>query len=185
MKDHSGQSRFFTELRKFFQNDTVLTGAAIGQRHNKIEVLIFVPQKASQLVLGLLPFPQNIGKRFRQPHLADTEISLWFFQDQPCAGVRHKRSKDIIDILLAQGLYRPLGGPCQFLFDIDIGIVSSNFFIGDVDIAPGQTHDLAHAHGTGKGQIHRHIEFAVRTLVQGGADHIGGPNVPLLVFHFG
>lgn len=38
---------------------------------------------------------------------------------------------------------------------------------------------------TGEGQVHGHIELAVRTLIQGGADHIGGPDVPLLVLHFG
>ena len=54
-----------------------------------------------------------------------------------------------------------------------------------MDIAPGQSQNLTHAQRTGKGKVHCHIEFAVRTLVQSGADHIGGPDVPLLVFHFG
>ena len=54
-----------------------------------------------------------------------------------------------------------------------------------MDIAPGQPQNLTHAQRTGKDQIHCHIEFAIRTLIQGGADHIGGPDVPLLVFHFG
>ena len=48
----------------------------------------------------------------------------------------------------------------------------------------GQAHNLAHAHGTVKGQIHGYIEFPVRTVVQGGADHIGGPDVPLFMLHF-
>ena len=78
----------------------------------------------------------------------------------------------------------PLGGPRQLLVDVDIGVVSGDVLIGDVDIAPGQPHDFAHAHGTGKGQIHCHIEFPVRTLIQGGADHISGPDVPLFMFHF-
>ena len=54
-----------------------------------------------------------------------------------------------------------------------------------MDVAPCQSQNLTHAQRTGKGQVHCHIEFAVRTLIQGGADHIGGPDVPLLVFHFG
>ena len=91
----------------------------------------------------------------------------------------------MVDVLLPQHLNGPLGGPRQLLIDVDIGVVIGNIFIGDVDIAPGQPQNLTHAQRTGKGQIHCHIEFAIRTLIQGGADHIGGPDVPLLVFHFG
>ena len=91
----------------------------------------------------------------------------------------------MVDVLLPQHLNSPLGGPRQFLIDVDIGVVIGNIFIGDVDIAPGQSQNLTHAQRTGKGKVHCHIEFAVRTLIQSGADHIGGPDVPLLVFHFG
>ena len=91
----------------------------------------------------------------------------------------------MVDVLLPQHLNGPLGGPRQLLVNVDIGVVIGNIFIGYVDIAPGQPQNFAHAQRTGKGQVHCYIELAVRTLVQGGADHIGGPDVPLLVFHFG
>ena len=64
--------------------------------------------------------------------------------------------------------------------DENIGVVIGTIVIGDVDIVPGQPQDLTHPQGAGKGQVHRYIELAVRTLIQGGADHIGGPDVPLL-----
>ena len=54
-----------------------------------------------------------------------------------------------------------------------------------MDIAPGQPQNLTHAQRTGKGQVHCYIELAVRTLIQGGADHIGGPDVPLLILRLG
>ena len=91
----------------------------------------------------------------------------------------------MVNIPLPQHLYGPLGGPRQLLVDVDIGVIRSNFLIGNVDIAPGQPQDLPHAHRTGKRQIHGHIEFSVRALIQGGADHIGSPDVPLFMFHFG
>ena len=68
MKDHLRQPCVLTELCKLFEDDSILTGPSIGKCHHQIEVLILVAQKAFQLVLGLLPFPQNVGKRFRQPH---------------------------------------------------------------------------------------------------------------------
>ena len=61
MKDHLRQPCILTELCKFFEDDTILTGPAIGKGHNQIEVLILVAQEAFQLVLGLLPFPQNVS----------------------------------------------------------------------------------------------------------------------------
>ena len=91
----------------------------------------------------------------------------------------------MVDILLPQHLNSPLGGPRQLLVDENIGVVIGNVLIGDVDVVPGQPQDLAHAQRAGKGQIHRHIELAVRTLVQSGADHISGPDVPLLVLRLG
>ena len=54
-----------------------------------------------------------------------------------------------------------------------------------MDIVPGQPQDLAHPQRAGKGQVHGHIELAVRTLVQCGADHISGPDVPLLILRLG
>ena len=54
-----------------------------------------------------------------------------------------------------------------------------------MDIVPGQPQDLTHPQRAGKGQVHSHIELAVRTLVQGGADHISGPDVPLLILRLG
>ena len=91
----------------------------------------------------------------------------------------------MVDILLPQHFNGPLGGPRQLLVDENIGVVIGNIVIGDVDIVPGQPQDLTHAQGAGKGQVHRYIELAVRTLVQGGADHIGCPDVPLLVLRLG
>lgn len=76
----------------------------------------------------------------------------------------------MVDVLLPQHLNSPLGGPRQFLIDVDIGVVIDNIFIGDVDIAPGQSQNLTHAQRTGKGKVHCHIEFAVRTLIQSAAD---------------
>ena len=64
-KDHLRQPCVLTELCKLFEDDTILAGAAIGKCHNQIEVLILVAQETFQLVLGLLPFPQNVGQRFR------------------------------------------------------------------------------------------------------------------------
>ncbi len=130
-------------------------------------------------------FPQDVGQRLGQPYLADTGIGLGLFQDHSCAGVGKQRRKDVVDILLPQHLNGPLGGPRQLLVDENIGVVIGNILVGDVDVVPGQAQDLAHAQRADKGQVHRHIELAVRTLIQSGADHIGGPDVPLLVLRFG
>ena len=100
MKDHLRQPCVLTELCKLFEDDPILAGASIGKCHDQIEVLILVAQEAFQLVLVLLPFPQDVGKRFRQPHLTDTGIGFRLFQNNSCAGVRHERSEDVIDILL-------------------------------------------------------------------------------------
>ena len=51
----------------------------------------------------------------------------------------------MVDVLLPQHLDGPLRGPRQFFVDVNIGIVSSNFFIRDVNVAPGQPQNLAHA----------------------------------------
>ena len=91
----------------------------------------------------------------------------------------------MVDVLLPQHLNGPFGGPRQLLVDIDIGIVIGNILVGDMDIVPGQPQDLAHPQRAGKGQVHGHIELAVRTLVQCGADHISGPDVPLLILRLG
>ena len=50
-----------------------------------------------------------------------------------------------------------------------------------MDVIPGQAKDFPHTQGAGKGKVHCHIEFAVRTLIQGGADYIRIPDIPLLV----
>ena len=91
----------------------------------------------------------------------------------------------MVDILLPQHFNGPFGGPRQLLVDIDTGIVISNILVRDMDIVPGQPQDLTHSQRAGKGQVHSHIELAVRTLVQRGADHIGGPNIPLLILRLG
>ena len=80
MENHLWQPCFLTELRKLLQDDPVLAGAAIGQGNYQIELLIFVSQEASQLVLRSFPFPEDIGQRLRQPHLSGTGISLGFFR---------------------------------------------------------------------------------------------------------
>ena len=177
MKDHSGQPCLFPQLLKLLQDDAVLAGAPIGQRHHQVKILVLVTEKSAKLILGVFPFPQ--------PYLADTGIGLGLFQDHSCAGVGKQRRKDVVDILLPQHLNGPLGGPRQLLVDENIGVVIGNILVGDVDVVPGQAQDLAHAQRAGKGQVHRHIELAVRTLIQSGADHIGGPDVPLLVLRFG
>ena len=73
MKDHLRQPCVLTELCKLFEDDSILAGASIGKCHNQIEVLILVAQEAFQLVLGLLPFPQDVGKRFS----AATPYGYW------------------------------------------------------------------------------------------------------------
>ena len=98
-----------TELCKFFEDDPILAGPSIGKCHNQIEVLILVAKEAFQLVLGLLPFPQNVSQCFWQPHLTDTGIGFRLFQNNSCAGVRHERSEDVVDILLTQRFNRPFG----------------------------------------------------------------------------
>ena len=185
MKDHPGQPCLLPQLLKLLQDDAVLAGSAVGQRHYQVIILILVTEKAPQLILGFLPFPQDVGQRLGQPHLADTGIRLGLFQNHPGAGVGKQRRKDVVDILLPQHLNGPLGGPRQLLVDENIGVVIGNIVIGDVDIVPGQPQDLTHPQGAGKGQVHRYIELAVRTLIQGGADHIGGPDVPLLILRLG
>ena len=50
-----------------------------------------------------------------------------------------------------------------------------------MDIIPGQAKDFTHTQRAGKGKVHCHIELAVRTLIQGGTDHIRIPDIPLLV----
>ena len=120
MKDHLRQSCVLTELCKLFEDDPILAGPSIGKCYNQIEVLILVTQEAFQLVLGLLPFPQDVSQRFRQPHLTDAGIGFRLFQNNSCAGVRHERSEDVIDILLTQRFNRPFGSPRQLLVDVDI-----------------------------------------------------------------
>ena len=39
-------------------------------------------------------------------------------------------------------------------------------------------------HGAGKGQVHGDVELAIRAAVQGLADDLSGPDVPLLVLRF-
>lgn len=77
----------------------------------------------------------------------------------------------MVDVFLPQHLNSPLGCPRQFLVNVDVGIVGSDFLIRDVYVAPGQPQDLAHAQRTSKGKVHGHIEFAVRTFIQRLADH--------------
>ena len=184
MKDHFRESSLLPQLFKLLQEHPVLTGPPVGQRHHQVVVLILVPEHLFQFVLRLLPFQQNVGQSLGQPHLADAGIGLGLLQDNTGAGVGKQGWEHIVDIPMPQHFNGPLGGSRQLLVDVDIGVVSGDVLVGDVDIAPGQSHNLTHAHGTGKGQIHRHIEFPVRTLIQGGADHIGGPDVPLFMFHF-
>lgn len=61
---------------------------------NKIVVLIFVTEKVPYLVLCPLPFAEDIGKRFRQPHLADTGIGFRLFQNDTGACVWQERRED-------------------------------------------------------------------------------------------
>lgn len=76
VKDHFGKPCFLPQLLKRLQDDTVLTGAAIGQRHHQVVVLILVTEQCSQLVLRGFPFPQDIRQSLGQPHLADSGIGL-------------------------------------------------------------------------------------------------------------
>ena len=80
MEDHLRQPCVLTELCKLFEDDPILAGPSIGKCHNQIEVLILVAQEAFQLVLGLLPFPQDVGQRFRQPHLTDAGVGFRLFK---------------------------------------------------------------------------------------------------------
>ena len=48
-------------------------------------------------------------------------------------------------------------------------------------VIPGQPQYLTYSQGAGKGQIHCHIELAVRTFIKGGADHSRVPYIALLV----
>ena len=81
MKDHLRQPCVLTELCKLFVDDPILAGPSIWKCHHQIEVLIFVAQEAFQLVLGLLPFPQDVSQCFWQPHLTDTGIGFRLFQN--------------------------------------------------------------------------------------------------------
>lgn len=94
-----------------------------GRPLDQIKLLIFVPQKASQLVLGRLPFPEDISQRLGQPYLTDTGIGLGLFQDQPGAGVGHEGREDVVDILFTQGIDCPFGGLCKLLVDVNISII--------------------------------------------------------------
>ena len=85
------------------------------------------------------PFSQDISQSLGQPHLADTGISLGLLQNDPGAGVGKQRREHMVDVFLPQHLNGSLRGPRQLLVDVDIGVVVSDFFIGDVDIAPGQS----------------------------------------------
>lgn len=80
MKDHLRQPCVLTELCKLFEDDPILAGPSIGKCHHQIEVLILVAQETFQLVLGFLPLPQNVGQRFRQPHLTDAGIGFRLFR---------------------------------------------------------------------------------------------------------
>ena len=86
MKDHLRQPCVLTELCKLFENDPILTGPSIGKCHHQIEVLILVAKEAFQLVLGLLPFQQNVGQSLGQPHLADAGIGFRLFQNNSSPG---------------------------------------------------------------------------------------------------
>jgi len=121
---------------------------------------------------------------FGQPHLADAGIGLGLFQNNSCAGVRHKRSEDVVDILLTQRFNRPFGCPRQLLVDVDIGVIRRNIFIGNMDVLPGQSQDFTHTQRTGKGKVHCYIEFAVRAFVQGKTDHIRRPDIPFRILRF-
>ena len=129
-------------------------------------------------------FPQNVGQRFRQPHLTDAGIGFRLFQNNSCAGVRHERSEDVIDILLTQRFDCPFGCPCQLLVDVDIGVIRRNIFIGNMDVLPGQPQDFTHTQRAGEGKVHCYIELAVRAFVQGKTDHIRRPDIPFRILRF-
>ena len=80
MKDHLWQPCVLTEFCKLLEDDPIFAGQSIGKCHHQIEVLILVDKEAFQLVLGLLPFPQNISQCFWQPHLTDTGIDFRLFR---------------------------------------------------------------------------------------------------------
>lgn len=108
VKDYFRKPRFLPQLLKRFQDDTVLTGAAIGQRHHQVVVLILVTEQRPQLVLRGFPFSQDISQGLGQPHLADAGIGLGLLQDDPGAGVGEQRRKHMVDVLLPQHLNGPL-----------------------------------------------------------------------------
>lgn len=89
-----------------------------------------------------------------QPDLPDAGVSLGLFQDDPGAGVGEQGWEDVVDVPLANHLNGPLGGLHQLLVDVDIGVVHGDVLVLDVDIAPGESQNLADPHGAGKGQIH-------------------------------
>ena len=80
------------------------------------------------------------------------------------------------------------GQPHLAYVGIGLGLLQDDLGAGEqrcehmVDVLLPQ--NFTHTQRAGKGQVHCHIEFAVRILVQGGADHIGGPDIPLFMFHF-
>lgn len=140
MKDHFRESSLLPQLFKLLQEHPVLTGPPVGQRHHQVVVLILVPEHLFQFVLRLLPFQQNVGQSLGQPHLADAGIGLGLLQDNTGAGVGKQGWEHIVDIPMPQHFNGPLGGSRQLLVDVDIGVVSGDVLVGDVDIAPGQSH---------------------------------------------
>ena len=80
MKDHLRQPCVLTELCKLFEDDPILAGPSIGKCHHQIEILILVAQEAFQLVLGLLPFPQNVASVFGNHTLRILESVFGFFR---------------------------------------------------------------------------------------------------------
>ena len=82
VKDHFWKPCFLPQLLKRLQDDTVLTGAAIGQCHHQIVVLILVAEQRPQLVLRGFPFPQDVSQGLGQPHLADAGIGLGLLYEE-------------------------------------------------------------------------------------------------------
>ena len=79
MEDHPGQPSLLPQLLKLLQDDAVLAGAPIGERHHQVKILVFITEKSAKLVLGVFPFPQDVGQRLGQPYLADAGVRLGLF----------------------------------------------------------------------------------------------------------
>ena len=181
VEDHVRESCRRFELLEIFLNHPLINRASVVLGDHQIEILVLIPQELDDFSLRLLPLPKNIGQRLGKPDLADTAFRLRTLQHNASSGVFHHRLKDVVDVLLANGVDCLLRGAGYFFVNVDPGVICGNVRIRDVNIVPGKAQNLAHTQRTGKGKVHRQIKPGVVAGVQRLTDGIRVPDVALLV----